>query len=83
MAKKKHDPQAKAKRQKIIVAVGGVILLGLLAFQLPRTLKLLHQSKRDRLGLPVGAAATTPAVTPVGGARAATPGPPPRPRSTA
>ena len=44
MAKKKHDPQAKAKRQKMIAAVGGVILLGLLAFQLPRTLKLLHPS---------------------------------------
>jgi hypothetical protein len=74
MAKKKHDPQAKAKRQKIIVAVGGVILLGLLAFQLPRTLKLLHQSKRDRLGLPAGAGSDDAGRHAVGGASAATSG---------
>jgi hypothetical protein len=41
---KKFDPKAKAKRQKIIAAVGGVLLLGLLAFQVPRTMKMLHQS---------------------------------------
>jgi len=41
---KKFDPKAKAKRQKIIVAVGSVVLLGVLAFQVPRTLKMLHQS---------------------------------------
>lgn len=41
---KKIDPQAKAKRQKIIAAGLGVVLLGVLAFQLPRTLKMLHQS---------------------------------------
>ena len=41
---KKIDPQAKAKRQKIIAAALGVLLLGVLAFQLPRTLKMLHQS---------------------------------------
>lgn len=39
---KKIDPKAKAKRQKIIAGVGGVILLGLLAFQVPRTLKMLN-----------------------------------------
>jgi hypothetical protein len=49
---KKFDPKAKAKRQKIIAAVGGVLLLGLLAFQVPRTLKMLHQSNAN-------AAATT------------------------
>jgi hypothetical protein len=41
---KKIDPQAKAKRQKITAAALGVVLLGVLAFQLPRTLKMLHQS---------------------------------------
>jgi hypothetical protein len=41
---KKIDPKAKAKRQKIIAAVGGVILLGVLAFQVPRTMKMLNQS---------------------------------------
>src|SRR5690349_3934919 len=64
MAKKKHDPQAKAKRQKMIVAVGGVILLGLLAFQLPRTLKLLHQSNASASASQPAPAVTTPAVTP-------------------
>ena len=42
MAKKKIDPKAKAKRQKIIAGVGGVILLGVLAFQVPRTMKMLN-----------------------------------------
>lgn len=42
MAKKPLDAKAKAKRQKIIAAVGGVILLGVLAFQVPRTMKMLH-----------------------------------------
>jgi hypothetical protein len=41
---KKIDPKAKAKRQKIYAGIGGVILLAVLAFQVPRTLKLLHQS---------------------------------------
>jgi hypothetical protein len=64
MAKKKHDPQAKAKRQKVIVAVGGVILLGLLAFQLPRTLKLLNQSSASASASQPAPPATTPAATP-------------------
>jgi hypothetical protein len=42
MAKKKHDPKAKAKRQKVIAAVGGVLLLGVLAIQVPRTLKMMN-----------------------------------------
>ena len=53
---KKIDPKAKANRQKVIAAVGGVILLGVLAFQVPRTLKMLHQSNAT-------AADTTPAAT--------------------
>jgi hypothetical protein len=55
---KKVDPQAKAKRQKIIAAVLGVLLLGVLAFQLPRTLKMLHQSSAS-----ASPAATTTAST--------------------
>jgi hypothetical protein len=39
---KKIDPKAKAKKQKIYAAVGGVLLLGVLAFQVPRTLKMMH-----------------------------------------
>jgi hypothetical protein len=45
MAKKKLDPKAKAKRQKIIAGVGGVLLLGLLAFQIPKTLKMMNQNQ--------------------------------------
>ena len=40
---KRVDPKAKAKRQKIIAAVGGVLLLGVLAIQVPRTMKMLNQ----------------------------------------
>ena len=32
---KKFDAKAKAKRQKIIVAVLGVLLLGVLAYEVP------------------------------------------------
>jgi len=39
---KRVDPKAKAKRQKIIAAVGGVLLLAVLAFQVPRTMKMLN-----------------------------------------
>jgi hypothetical protein len=39
---KKIDPKAKAKKQKIYAAVGGVLLLGVLAFQVPRTMKMLN-----------------------------------------
>jgi hypothetical protein len=53
---KKFDPKAKAKRQKIIAGVGGVILLGVLAFQVPRTMKMLNQSNAS-------AADTTPTTT--------------------
>ena len=55
---KKIDPQAKAKRQKITAAALGVLLLGVLAFQLPRTLKMLHQSSAS-----ASPAATTTAAT--------------------
>lgn len=56
MAKKKFDPKAKAKRQKIFAAVGGVLLLALLAFQVPRTMKMLNQKPPEE---PVPVAAPT------------------------
>src|ERR671932_311171 len=44
MAKKtKDDLKAKQKRQKIVAAVGGVILVALLAIQVPKTMSKLHQ----------------------------------------
>jgi hypothetical protein len=55
---KKIDPKAKAKKQKIYAAVGGVLLLGLLAFQVPRTMKMLHPANTS------GTTASTPAPAP-------------------
>jgi hypothetical protein len=52
---KKVDLKAKAKRQKILAAVLGVIFLGVLGFQGPRLLKQLNGSKVD----PLRAARTT------------------------
>jgi hypothetical protein len=58
---KKIDPKAKAKRQKIYAAVGGVILLAVLAFQVPRTLKMMHSgSQPSSTPAPT---ATTPSTT--------------------
>ena len=62
MAKKKIDLKAKAKRQKIIAGVGGVILLGVLAFQVPRTMKMLNPPT-DSSSSSSSAPATTTAAT--------------------
>lgn len=56
---KKVDPKAKAKRQKIIAVVGGVLLLALLAFQVPRTMKMLNQ-KAPEQPVPVATPTTVP-----------------------
>jgi hypothetical protein len=67
MAKKKFDPKAKAKRQKMIAAVGGVLLLGLLAFQVPRTMKMLKQNQGTSSSSSSSAPSTTtaPGATPL------------------
>ena len=54
---KKIDPKAKAKKQKVIAAIGGVLLLGLLAFQVPRTMKMLHPPNANE------SASSTPSTT--------------------
>jgi len=60
MAKKNVDPlKAKEKKQKIILAVLGVAFLGLMAFQVPRVMKMLKTP-----AAPVRSAATT--TTPTG-----------------
>jgi hypothetical protein len=61
---KKIDPKAKAKKQKIYAAVGGVLLLGLLAFQVPRTMKMLHPPSADSAAQ-TAPAATTPTSGPI------------------
>ena len=60
MAKKKIDPKAKAKRQKIIAGVGGVLLLAILAIQVPRTMKLMNSSQDQ-------SASSTPSTTTTSG----------------
>jgi hypothetical protein len=58
---KKIGPKAKAKRQKIYAAIGGVILLALLAFQVPRTMKMLHPAEESSSSsAPAATTATTP-----------------------
>jgi hypothetical protein len=59
---KKIDPKAKAKRQKIYAGVGGVILLAVLAFQVPRTLKMMHPADASSSSPPP--ATTTTGSTP-------------------
>ncbi len=70
MAKKPLDPQAKARRQKQFVIVGSVVLLALLGFQGPRTLKTLTRTPSQP---PAPPAATTPPAPGSGGAPLAPP----------
>jgi hypothetical protein len=67
---KKIDPAAKAKRQKVIAGVLGAVLLAVLAFQGPRTLKMLHQSSASA-SPPATTTATATGTTGAGGALAA------------
>jgi len=59
---KKVDAKAKAKRQKIMAAVGGVLLLAVLAIQVPRTMKMLNGAPPPEP--PVAAPATAPGTDP-------------------
>jgi hypothetical protein len=60
----KFDPKAKAKKQKIVAAVLGVVLLGVLAWQVPSFMKTLNKK-------PPPSAAPAPAPAPVPGATGA------------
>ena len=55
---KRLDPKAKAKREKMIAAVAGLVLLGVLAFAIPMTMKQLKSQN-----VPAAAAAATPSTT--------------------
>jgi hypothetical protein len=74
MAKKALDPKAKAKRQKKIAIGGFVLLLALLAYQGPKTMKLLNPSPPPQ---------STPLPAPVTPGAAPTPGPTGTPVSSA
>jgi hypothetical protein len=59
--KKRQDAfKAKEKKQKIIVAVGGLLLVGLLAFQAPRVMAQMNRGKGVQNAVP---AVSTPAAT--------------------
>jgi len=58
MSKKGDQLKAKQKKQKILAAVLGVVMLGLLAFQFPRVMKQLHKKP------PVSTVATSTTTTP-------------------
>jgi hypothetical protein len=65
MAKKQVDPlKAKQKKQKIVAAVLGVALLGLLAFQVPRVMKQLHPKPPPTASPSTTTTAATPPGTP-------------------
>jgi hypothetical protein len=61
MAKRLDPAKAKAKRQKLIAIVGGVLLLALLAFQLPRTMKMLKSPGNVTTSSATTSASTTTA----------------------
>jgi hypothetical protein len=66
------DPKAKAKRQKIIAAVGGVILIGLLAWRVPPMIALMNKKPAPPPVVapaptaPIPGAPVSPSVPPVG-----------------
>jgi hypothetical protein len=69
---KKFDAKAKAKRQKIILAVLGVLFLGVLAYEVPSLMKTMN--KKPPASSPVATPAPTPTpVAPTPGAVAGIP----------
>ena len=64
------DQNAKVKKQNIILAVGGVLLLALVAFQAPKVMAKLHAKPPP---LPPGAVVQPPNGFPAGGAPLAAP----------
>jgi hypothetical protein len=57
---KKVDLKAKAKRQKMIAAGGGVLLIAVLAFQVPRTMKMLNAQPPPPAPVAVAPGTTVP-----------------------
>jgi hypothetical protein len=57
---KKVDLKAKAKRQKMIAAGGGVLLIAVLAFQVPRTMKMLNAEAPPPAPVAVAPGTTVP-----------------------
>lgn len=62
----KFDPKAKAKRQKIILAVLGVVLVGVLVFQAPKIMSMFGGGSSTAASEPASStpSPTTPSPTP-------------------
>jgi hypothetical protein len=68
---KKFDAKAKAKRQKIIAAVLGVLLLGVLAYEVPSLMKTMNKKPPTSAAAAVPPPVTPPTATPAAGTPAA------------
>lgn len=73
MAKAAFDPKAKARRQKKIAIVGSIFLVALLAFQVPRTMKMLNPKSPVPATSPMPGPTTTTDATAAPAAAAAEP----------
>jgi hypothetical protein len=62
----KFDPKAKAKRQKIVLAVLGVVLVGVLAWQIPGMLAIMNKKPAAPAATTAAPVAPAPGVPPVG-----------------
>ena len=62
---KKFDAKAKAKRQKIIAAVLGVLLLGVLAYEVPSLMKSMNKKPPPAVAAPAPVVGTPIAGSPV------------------
>ena len=60
---KRLDPKAKAKREKMIAAVAGLVLLGVLAFAIPMTMKQLKSQNVPAAAAAAATTTTTPTAT--------------------
>jgi hypothetical protein len=62
----KFDPKAKAKRQKIVLAVLGVVLVGVLVWQIPGVLAIMNKKPAAPAATTAAPVAPAPGVTPAG-----------------
>ena len=60
---KRLDPKAKAKRDKVIAGVAGLVLLGVLAFAIPMTMKQLKSQNVPAAAAAAATTTTTPTAT--------------------
>jgi hypothetical protein len=74
---KRFDPKAKAKKQKIVLAVLGVVLLGVMVYQGPTILSLFGGGSSEVASEPVSSTAPAPAVPAAPAPGAAAPAAPP------